>query len=76
LLEGIRRGVQVSTGQVEIHRRVGEVGVAQQQLDRPEIGACFEQVRGIGVPQRLLALLMNLRQRSFTIDTIRFAANP
>jgi hypothetical protein len=50
--------------------------MAEQQLNGADVGAGFQEVDGEGVPQRPLALLMNLRQRSFTIDTIRFAANP
>jgi hypothetical protein len=48
----------------------------EQFLYRPDVVSRFQQMRGERVTQRLLALLMNLRQRSFTIDTIRFAANP
>ena len=41
LLQRIRRGMEVSLREVEIDGRVGQIGMAQQQLDRPQIGARF-----------------------------------
>jgi hypothetical protein len=42
LLERIRRRVQVSAGTVQIDRGVREVGVAEEQLNGPQIGAGLE----------------------------------
>ena len=44
LLERIRRRVEVSSREMEIHRRVRQIGVAQQELDRPQVGARFQQM--------------------------------
>ena len=38
-------------GQVQVDGRVPDVGVAEQRLDAGEIGAGFQQVCGIAVPQ-------------------------
>ena len=75
LLERIRRRVEVSSREMEIDRRVRQIGVAQQELDRPQVGARFQQMGRVRVPQRILTLLMNRLQPSFTIDIIRFTAN-
>ncbi len=39
--------------QVEVAQRRGEVAVAEQSLQRGQVGAAFEQVRGVAVPQRV-----------------------
>jgi hypothetical protein len=62
--------------EMEIDRGVREVGVAEQHLNRAEVGPRFEQVRRVRVPQRILTLLMTLRQPSSTIVTTHFTANP
>ena len=49
--------------------------MAEQALDRVEVDAGFEQVRGTRVAQRILTLLMNRPQPRFTIATIRSTAN-
>ncbi len=41
------------TRQVQIDRRVGQLGVFEQHLDGAEIGARFEQVRRLAVPERV-----------------------
>ena len=53
LLERIRRRVQVPSREVEIHRRVRQVGVAEQQLNRAQVGARFQEMRRVRVPQRV-----------------------
>ena len=53
LLEGIRRRLQVASRQMEIHRRVRQIGVAEQELNRAQVGARFQQMRRVGVPQRV-----------------------
>ncbi|HLG58166.1 MAG TPA: hypothetical protein VI485_22665, partial [Vicinamibacterales bacterium] len=50
--------------------------MSQQLLDRPNVIARLEQVRRKRVAQRILTLLMNLLQPSFTTVTILFTANP
>jgi hypothetical protein len=59
---------------LQIARRGFEVGVAEQNLNRSEINASFEQVGGEGVPQGLLILLMNCTQLGFAIGGIRSMA--
>ena len=41
LLQGIRRGLEVALREVEIDGRLGQVDVAEQHLDRAEVGAAF-----------------------------------
>ena len=53
LLKGIRRRVEVPSREVEIHRRVRQIGVAQQELNRAQVGARFQQMRRVRVPQRV-----------------------
>ena len=47
LLERIRGCLRVAPRQVQIDRRVRQISVAQQQLDGPQIGARFEQMRRV-----------------------------
>ena len=60
---------------MEIDGRVREVGVAQQELDRPQVGARFQQMRRVRVPERILTLPMNRLLRSFITVTIPSTAN-
>ena len=53
LLEWIRRRVKVAAREVEIHGRVRQVGVTEQELNRAQVCTRFEQMRGVGVPQRV-----------------------
>ena len=48
----------------------------EQQLNRTQIRAGFQEVYGEGMPQRILTLPMNRPQPSFTTVTIPFTANP
>jgi hypothetical protein len=41
--------------------------VAQQQLNRTQVGAGFQQVSGEAVSQRIIAMLMNFTQRRSAI---------
>jgi hypothetical protein len=56
-IDGLRRGnrqglervghrLQVAPGEVEIQHRMPDLGMAEQQLDRAEVGPRFEQMRG------------------------------
>jgi hypothetical protein len=49
--------------------------MAKQELNGADIGAGFEQVYGKRMSQRILTLLMNRPQRSFTTVTIPSTAN-
>jgi hypothetical protein len=60
---------------VEIDGRVREVGVAEQQLNRAQVGAGFMGVGRVRMAQRILTLLMNRPPPSFTTATIRSTAN-
>ena len=62
--------------EVQIDRRVREIGVTEQQLNGAQVGAGFEQMGRVRVPQRILTLLMNLLPPSFTTVTIPSTANP
>ena len=53
LLERNGRRVEVPSRQVEIHRRVRQVGVAEQELNRPQVGTRFQQMGRVRVPQRV-----------------------
>ena len=53
LLKGIGGRVEVPSREVEIDGRVRQVGVTQQELNRPQVGARFEQMRRVRVPQRM-----------------------
>ena len=44
---------EMLTGQVQIDDRVADVGVAEQFLNARQIGAGFQQVRGVAVAQRM-----------------------
>ena len=48
--QGIRRCVEVSSREMEIDGRVRQIGVAQQELDRPQVGARFQQMGRVRVP--------------------------
>ena len=62
--------------QVQVHRRVREVGVTEQQLDRAQVRAGLEQVRRERMAQRILTLPMNRLSRSCTTVTIPSTVNP
>jgi hypothetical protein len=53
LRKWIGRRVEVPSREVEIHRRVRQVSVAQQELNRPQVGARFQEMRRVGVSQRV-----------------------
>ena len=50
LLERIRRRLEVPSREVEIDGRVRQIGVAQQELDRPQVGAGFQEMCRVRVP--------------------------
>ena len=60
---------------MQIHRRVREVRVAEEDLDRPQVCAGLEEVRRVRVSQRILTLPMNRLPRSFTTVTIPSMVN-
>jgi hypothetical protein len=49
LLQRIGRGLQVTARQMEIHRGVRKIGVAEEYLDRPQVSAGFQQMRRVRV---------------------------
>jgi hypothetical protein len=53
LLKRIGRCVEVASREVEIHRRVRQVGVTEQELNRAQVRTRFQQMCGIGVPERV-----------------------
>jgi len=50
LIERVDRCVKLLLRQMQIDRGVFQVRMTQQKLNRAEIRAGFQQVRGIGVP--------------------------
>jgi len=48
-IQRIRHRVQMLLRQMEIQHRMPDLHVAEEQLNRPEVGATFKQVRGIGM---------------------------
>ena len=50
LLKRIGCRVEVASREVEIHRRVRQVGVTEQELNRAQVRPRFEQMRRVGVP--------------------------
>ena len=53
-LQGVQRvgkGLQVPARKVQINRRVFESDMAQQELDRAQVGSRFQQMRGVGMSQ-------------------------
>jgi hypothetical protein len=53
LLERIRGRLQVAPRQVQIDRRVREVGVAEEHLDGAEVRARLQQMRRVRMSQRV-----------------------
>jgi hypothetical protein len=43
----------MTPGQMQVHRRVGELGMSEQELDGTEIGAGFEHMRREAVTERV-----------------------
>jgi hypothetical protein len=60
---------------MEIHRRVRQIGVAEQELNGAQVSARFQEMRGVGVPERILTLPMNRLPRSFSTVTIPSTVN-
>ena len=55
-LDGFQRAgncLQMTPGQVQIDRGVGELGMSQQNLDRTQIGAGLQHVSSETVPERV-----------------------
>ena len=69
-VEGTRCRTYFTGGDPQIAGRSREAAVAEQQLNRADIGAGFEHVNGEGVPQGLLILLMICTQQRFAISVI------
>jgi hypothetical protein len=52
LLERIRRRLQVAPREMEIDRRMREIGVPEQHLNRAQVGPGFEQVGRVPTASR------------------------
>ena len=61
---------------MQIDNGVFEFDVTEEQLDGAQVCPRFHKVRGVRMSQRILTLLMNYPQPSFTTVTIPFTANP
>jgi hypothetical protein len=68
------RGTDRMRGQAQVTGGGGQTAVTEKKLNPAQIGACLQQVYGIGVPQGLLILLMNCTQLRFAIGVIRSMA--
>lgn len=53
MLERIDRLIQMPARQVQVNARRLQVGMAEQYLDRSQIGAVLQQVRGKTMPQHM-----------------------
>jgi len=53
LLEWVGRCMEVPSREMEIHRRVRQIGVTQQELNRAQVSARFQEMRRVRVPQRV-----------------------
>jgi hypothetical protein len=74
-VQRIRHGLQMLLGEMEIQHRVPDLHMAEEQLNRPEVRATLEQVRGIRMAERILTLPMNRLPRSFSTVTIPSTVN-
>ena len=63
------------SGQLKVAGRRTDVPVPEQPLDRVDVDARFQQVRGEGVAQCILTLPMKRPQPPFSIVTILSTAN-
>jgi hypothetical protein len=61
---------------VRVNHRRADILVPQQLLLRADVRPAFQKVRRKAVAERILTLLMNHPQPSFTTVTIPFTANP
>jgi hypothetical protein len=71
MVEWIRRCLQMLLRKVQIDRRVREIRMTEQHLNRANVRACFEQMGGIAVAQGVLVLLMICTPRRSAIDITR-----
>lgn len=53
LLERVGRRMEVPSREMEIHRRVRQIGVTQQELNSAQVSARFQEMRGVRVSQRM-----------------------
>ena len=53
LLQWIGRRLEVALRQMQVHGRVGQVRVAEEDLDRPQVCAGLQEMRRGPVPQRV-----------------------
>ena len=53
LLERVGRRMEVPSREMEIDRRVRQIGVAQQELNGAQVSARFQEMRRVRVPQRV-----------------------
>ena len=53
LLERVGRRMEMPSREMEIHRRVRQIGVTQQELNRAQVSARFQEMRRVRVPQRV-----------------------
>ena len=53
LLKWIGRRLEVPSREVEVHRRVRQVGVTEQELNRAQVGARFQEMGRVRVSQRV-----------------------
>ena len=59
-------------GDMCVDRRRTRTGVSEQDLDHPQVGACFQQMGGETMPQGINTLLINLVQLGSFIGSTRF----
>jgi hypothetical protein len=73
-VERARSSIQALLRKVEVDGGLFQIAMAEQNLDRPQVRAVFEQVSGEAVPQGLFILLMIRIQQRSAIASIRSMA--
>jgi hypothetical protein len=64
------RGTDRMRGQAQVTGGGGQTAVTEKKLNPAQIGACLQQVYGIGVPEGLLVLLIVCNQQGSAIAFI------
>ena len=67
--------MEVTPRELQVDGGLFEVPMPKQDLNRAQVGAGFEQVRGPAVAQGLLVLLMICTQQGFAIGFIPSTAS-
>jgi hypothetical protein len=70
-VQWIRDSRQMPVRQVKINHGILNILMTEQDLDRAQVGAGFEQMRGVAMAQGILVLLMICTPERFAIAITR-----